>query len=157
MKKRCEKCGKEFEARRPEFEICPHCYSSQKRSDISSELLLKSYYNEEGNLLKEVFIGIPEEIAKIFAKDGLATKQLRDFHLKILKSRTKANLKGIRATRPILYECHRDVEYQLKRGIAPQSFVQFMKHHLALAEKDEKALEGFYQHLDSIVCYFPAK
>lgn len=159
MLKKCEKCGKEFEARQPHFKLCPDCFSSlqYKLTDIS-DLLLKSYY-EKQEPLKEVYVGIPQQIANIFAnsKPSLGTKQLRDFHHKVLKARTKANLKGIGAAKYILYECQRDIEYQLKREVIPQSFAQFMKHHLALAEKDEKSLEGFYQHLDSIVCYFPRK
>ncbi len=87
----------------------------------------------------------------------LAIKQLREVHRKILKAKTRALLKGIDPARSILYECQRDLEYQLKRNVIPESFVQFMKHHLALSEKDEKTLEGFFQHLDSIVCYFPIK
>lgn len=155
MKKRCEKCGREFEARRPDFKICPRCHSSQKRSDVPSELLLKYYYDEDENFLREVFLSIPEDLAKIFAKDGLAAKQLRDFYQVILRARNKALLQGISVARPILFECQRNAAYQLKRGVIPQSFNHFLKHHLALAEKDEKSLDGFCQHLESIVAYFP--
>jgi CRISPR-associated protein Csm2 len=157
MKKKCEKCGKEFEAYQPHFKLCPNCYSPEKKTVLSAELLLKSYYNSEGNLLKEVFIEIPQSLANIFDKDGLGTKQLRDFHRRILNARIKATLKGISSAKPFLHKCLPDMEYQHKRGIIPESFIQFMKHHLKLAEKDEKALEGFYQHFDSIVCYFPSK
>jgi len=162
MWKKCVRCGKEFEARQPHFKLCPDCFSSpQHRLTDVSELLLNAYYENEKQEepLKEVYVGIPQQLANIFAnsKPSLGTKQLRDFHHKVLKARTKANLKGIGAAKYILYECQRDIEYQLKRGVIPQSFAQFMKHHLALAEKDEKSLEGFYQHLDSIVCYFPCR
>lgn len=160
MRKKCENCRKEFEARQPHYRLCPDCFSSSKDREINiSELLLKSYYDQQGELLKEVYIGIPKKLALIFAdsKPPLGSKQLRDFHSRILKARTKTNLKGINAARRILYECQRDVEYQLNRGIIPHTFAQFMEHHLILAEKDEKSLEGFYQHLDSIVCYFPSK
>ena len=158
MRKECEKCGKEFEATQPYFKLCPDCFSSSKhrRADIS-ELLLKAYYNEGNNLLKEVFIGVPEELANIFAnsRPPLTTKQLRDFYQKVLKARSKTLLRGINVARPILYECQRDAAYQLKRGVIPKGFTQFLEHHLTLAEKDEKMLEGFYKHFNSIVCYFP--
>lgn len=160
MRKKCEKCGKEFEARQPHFKLCPNCFSSsQKITTDISDLLLKTYYDQQGELLKEVYIGIPQQLANIFAnsKPSLGAKQLRDFHRRILKSRTKSHLKGITHAKCILYECQRDIEYQLKRRVIPQSFGVFMKYHLALAEADEKSLEGFYQHLDSIVCYFPVK
>jgi len=155
MRRKCEKCGKEFEAHKPHFKICPDCYARQKKTSLSSELLLKSYYDEKSNLLKEIFIGIPESLADFFYRDGLATKQLRDFHLVILRARNKALLQGINAARPILWECQRNAAYQLKRGVIPQSFTQFLEHHLTLAEKDEKMLDGFCQHLQSILAYFP--
>ncbi len=158
MRKKCENCGREFEAIQPHFKVCPDCFSFHKprRSDIS-ELLLKAYYNEENNLLKEVFIGVPEELARIFAysKPPLATKQLRDFHLVILRARNKALIQGIDIARSILWECRRNVAYHLKRGIIPRSFKDFLEHHLALAEGNERMLDGFCQHLESIVAYFP--
>lgn len=160
MKKRCERCGKDFEPREPHFRFCPNCFSPSKSEifDLSG-LLLKSYYDHEGHLLKEVYIDVPQKLANIFTKSkrSLTINQLRDIHRKILKAKTKAILKGIDSARSILYECQRDLEYQLKRDVIPESFAQFMKHHLALAEKDEKSLEGFFKHLDSVVCYFPVK
>ena len=160
MKKKCEKCGREFEPREPYFKFCPNCFSSPKNvAPNLSALLLKSYYNQDGHPLKEVYIDVPRELASVFfnSRPPLAIKQLRDVHRKIMKAKTKALLVGIDATRAILYECQRDLEYQLKRNVIPETFAQFMKHHLALAEKDAKSLEGFFQHLDSIVCYFPLK
>jgi CRISPR/Cas system CSM-associated protein Csm2 small subunit len=161
MKKRCERCGKEFEAREAHYKFCPNCFlpSQQGEAPNISGLLLKGYYDQKGNRLKEVYIDVPQRLANAFfqSRPQLAIKQLRDIHNKILKARTKALLKGIDSTRSLLYECQRDLEYQVKRNVVPETFAQFMKHHLALAEKDEKSLDGFFQHLDSIVCYFPVK
>jgi len=153
MRKMCEKCGREFEAYQSHFTLCSSCFSSQKREDITG-LFLNDYYDNQNNLLKKVFIGVPEELANIFYKEGLKAKQLRDFHQKILIARKKALLQGINLVRPLLYQCSRDLMYQLSRGVIGESFLKFMKHHLEMAGKDEKSLEGFYQHLDSIVCYF---
>lgn len=160
MKKKCEKCGKDFEAKESQFKLCQSCFISSKTNSANiSNYLIKSYYDSEGNPLKEIYIGIPHVIANIFvnSKPSLTIKQLRDVHRQILKAKTKAILKGIESARHILYECQRDLEYQLKRKVIPDSFMDFMKHHLAIAEKDGKSLEGFFQHLDSIVCYFPIK
>lgn len=156
MRKICEKCGKEFEPRQPHFRICPNCFKPTSNNQaIQSNLLLKSYYDQQGNLLKEVFIGIPEKLAILFSKDNLATKQLRDFFQVILKARNKALLQGINIAKPMIYECQRNATYQLKRGVIPVSFKKFLEHHLALAEVDEKSLDGFCQHMESIVAYFP--
>jgi CRISPR/Cas system CSM-associated protein Csm2 small subunit len=118
-------------------------------------LLLKTYFDENGNLLKEIYIELPNNVAELFSRDRLKIKQLRDFYSIISGVRNKALLKGIEQARPLLWQCVSKLEYQLKREIIPQSFVDFMKHHIELAQKDEKSLDAFYQHLDSIVCYFP--
>lgn len=167
MRKKCQTCGNEFEARETFHKYCPRCLSSARGAGggfVAPERpaggniqdhLIQEYYDQAGNLKKDIFIGTPQKLADIFAGDRLGTKQLRDVHGVIAKARRKAALKGIAVTRPILYKCQSDIEYQLKRGVVPPSFVDFMKHHLAIAEKDEKSLEAFFQHLDSIVCYFP--
>lgn len=159
MRKKCEKCGEEFEARETYHKYCRRCMGQPAAKVVRdvSEFLLTSYHDAKGNLLKEVYIDQPKTLSEIFANDRLAIKQLRDFHQRIQKARNKALLKGIEAARHLLYECRREVEYQLKRGVIPSSFAQFMKHHLQIAEKNDKSLEGFFQHIDSIVCYFPIK
>jgi CRISPR/Cas system CSM-associated protein Csm2 small subunit len=167
MRKKCQTCGNEFEAREEYHKYCPRCIPSARaagggiaatsRQSVGNinDYLLREYYDQDGNLKKEIFIGVPQKIADIFAGDRLSTKQLRDFHGVISRVRKKAALKGIESERATLYKCQADLEHQLKRGVVPLSFVQFMKHHLALAERDEKSLEGFFRHFDSVVCYFP--
>lgn len=160
MKKRCEKCGNEFEAREQHHRFCRNCIPSpQGETPNLSGLLLKGYYEQDGNTHKEVYIDVPQKLANVFfnSRPTLAIKQLRDVHRKISRAKIKALLKGIDTARSFLYECQNDLEYQLKRNVVPESFIQFMKHHLSLAEKDEKSLEGFFKHLDSIVCYYPVK
>lgn len=158
MIKKCRKCGRTFDAKKDIFDECYKCFTKKNAGgpSFSSNLLLITYYDESGNLLREVFIDKPKEIADKLAADGLSTKQLRDFHLAILRARNKAILKGMQPIRPLLYECYRDIEYQLKRQMIPKSFAEFVQHHLKLAEVSEESLEGFFQHLDSIVCYFPS-
>ncbi len=160
MQKKCEICGKMFEAKQEYFKTCFECHSkeqskSKEKTSLTQDLLLKIYFDEKGNLLKDIFIGVPVKIAELFNKNGLKIKQLRDFYSIISGARTKALLKGIEIARPLLWQCVSKLEYQLKREIIPQSFVDFMKYHVELAQKDEKSLDAFYQHLDSIVCYFP--
>lgn len=156
MKKRCEKCGTEFEALQSFHKYCRKCFSPKSdRTDISQDLFLKDYYDQKGNLLKDVFVGVPERLSIIFAKDNLANKQLRDFFQKILRARNKALIKGIDAVRPVLFACKRDAVYQLKRRVISQNFCKFLEHHLSLAEKDERMLDGFCQHFESVIAYYP--
>lgn len=155
---RCGNCGKMFTPSKPYFRTCYSCHlKQQKQTSFPSDLLLQDYYDNNGNLVKEVFIGIPQQIADILAKDGLKPTQLRDFYALISRARNKSVLKGIDCVRPILWECQKKSAYQAKRGIIRKSFVCFLEHHLSIAEKNEKNLEGFYQHFDSVVCYFPKK
>lgn len=76
----------------------PSTYSSPGRNDATVPLL-EAYYDKDGNMIKEIFIGIPQKVAEIFFRQGLAIKQLRDFHGAIAKARAKAMLKGIEAAR----------------------------------------------------------
>lgn len=154
MKKTCGQCGNEFEAYQAHHRLCQACHSPTKKEDLS-KFLLSTYYDSNNNLTRDVFIGAPESLANIFAKDGLATKQLRDVYRIVLRARNMAFLQGISVARPILYECRRDAAYQLKRDVIPMSFSRFIEHHLGIAEKDEKMLEGFCQHLASILAYYP--
>lgn len=156
MLKKCENCSKEFEPRQPHFRLCPDCFSSskQKPGDLPKECLLKSYYDREGNLLKEIFIGIPKTIAEAFSNGNLANKQLYDFKKRVLKARTIARLRGIEKARPILYKCIPEVEYQFKRKVVPQSFKDFIKHNIPIAIEDKKQLEGFYEFFENIYMYF---
>ncbi len=133
MKRKCERCGKEFEARMDFHKLCPACFRNpQKAKEFPPELLLASYYDNEGQLVKDVFIGTPEKLALFFANDTppLATKQLRNFNKIISKARKKAMLQGISSAKPMLYKCLADIEYQHNRKVVPQSFLTFMKHHL---------------------------
>jgi len=161
MLKKCENCGNTFEAREEYYKLCNECNKKRQynkgesKEELPLNLLLKTYFDEKGDLVKEIFLDIPEQLAKKFYQNGLRMKQLRDFYHVISAARTSALLKGMAAVRPSLWQCITKLEYQLKRGIVPKSFVSFMKHHLVLAERDEKYLDAFYQHLDSIVCYFP--
>jgi CRISPR/Cas system CSM-associated protein Csm2 small subunit len=160
MKKKCERCGNEFEAREPHHRYCRNCIpSAQGEAPNLSGLLLKGYYDQKGQPLREIYLDVPQKLANAFfnSRPSLAIKQLRDVHRQISKAKTKAMLRGIDTARSLLYECQRDLEYQLKRNVIPESFIQFMKHHIALAEKNEKSLEGFFKHFDSIVCYYPVK
>lgn len=134
---------------------CFNCAKQVRQATLDQNLLLQSYFDEAGNLLKEVFIDVPQKIAVDFYNQGLKIKQLRDFHSRIAFANKKSLLKGIDAARSLLWECRTHLEYQLKRNVIPESFAEFVRNHIELAEKNEKNLEGFYEHLNSIVCFFP--
>ncbi len=153
---KCENCGRMFAPSRPHFKTCYSCHAKQQeRASLPADLLLRNYYDNNNNLVKEVFIGIPKQIADILARDELTIKQLRDFHSQVLDARNKSILKGIDCARPVLWECQKNLAYQSGRRKVPKTFVSFIEHHISIAEESGQNLEGFYQHLDSVLCYFP--
>ncbi|OQX79253.1 MAG: type III-A CRISPR-associated protein Csm2 [Candidatus Omnitrophica bacterium 4484_70.1] len=156
MEKICKICGRKFEAKQEHFDICYECYTKQKqKQDKISALFIDEYFDAEGRLKKEIFIDIPEKIAHLLSQDGLKINQLREFYQIISKAYREGIRKGLKEVLPILWKCKPQLEYQRKRDIVPQSFVDFMNHHLNLAQKDIKHLEAFFQHFDAVVCYFP--
>ena len=167
MKKICEACKKEFEPLQPHHRLCPACFKTRRdtakkdpqQKSLPSNLLLNSYYDAKGVEVEELYIDIPEQLAKLFAneKTPLARKQLYDFHRMITKARRQAILKGIDEARPILWQCLTEVKRQYARDVVPESFLIFLEHHLSMAGKDESSLEGFFHHFDSILKSFPIK
>jgi CRISPR/Cas system CSM-associated protein Csm2 small subunit len=173
--KKCEKCGAQFEAREERHRTCPKChrewmnagggggsataprFAPAPAQKMPSELLLKQYYDGEGNVLKEVFIGPPQKIATMLEAGGLSVVQLRNFFAMIGRAKNTAMLKGFKVSLKTLYQCNSQIEYQLKRDKIKSDFADFMRHHLELAQQSKENLEGFYDHLDSIVSYFPVK
>jgi len=165
--KRCEECGNEFEPRQPHHRLCSDCVrrrlpersSSDQRRETRHlrDFLLDSYYDEKGNPVKELFIDYAQELARLFDRDKLSRKQLRNFFGIVTRAKNIALLKGLGEARPVLYECQATVESQLNRDAIPRSFAEFMKHHLELASRSERDLEGFQKHLNCILCYFPIR
>ena len=159
MMKKCEKCGKTFEAKDPSFRTCYACHqvgqSTQSISNTSIKpLLLDSYYDVNKQYKKEVFIDIPKRIAELFYEQ-IKVNQLRDFHQKILIIRNTAMRKGFEYAKTLLWKLPAEAEYQRKRTYVSQNFVEFINHHVRLAEQNESNLEGFFQHMDCIVSFFP--
>jgi CRISPR/Cas system CSM-associated protein Csm2 small subunit len=176
MKKRCQKCGQEFEPFEPYHTTCRECFRAQPKVMKSFDgpapqgrgaggapgpaldvLLLDGYFDNEGNLRREIYMDVPRQLANLFSGDNkpMGTKQLRDFHLKFLRARNRAFQRGIGEVRPDLYRIVTELNYQVKRGVVPKSFLTFVEHHTKLAEKDEQSLNAFFEHINSVVCYYP--
>jgi hypothetical protein len=158
----CEKCKKPFEAKKDYYRTCFKCSQASQGNviylDNINALLLKSYHDADGDLLREVFIGPPQKLADVFnqGKPRLSTKQLGEYFMKVQRAYKQAiNDRDMGIARSMLWDIQPDLENQLKRGIIPVSFATFIKHHLALAEKSVNDLEGFYKHIYSIIRYYP--
>lgn len=165
---KCPQCGEMFIKEKPHFKVCKKCnfknkdsLSNNSENSEISYLLLKEYYDEEGNIKKEIFIGIPQKIAKIFEQEiipntrkHLSNKQVRMFHSDIARIRGLLLRKKFSELRQHLMESLIKMEYQLKRDLVTKSFSEFYRHHINIALTSEKEFEGFYHHFDSVVSYF---
>ncbi|MFQ6052028.1 MAG: hypothetical protein ACE5K4_10080 [Candidatus Hydrothermarchaeota archaeon] len=156
MLKKCERCGKEFDARDPTHKICQGCFRERNKGYIPEELLIRSYFNDRGNFIEDIFIDIPERLANIFHYDGLKNTQARYFYNKILRAKEIALREGFDSARPILNECVPEIQGKLNRRISgfTESFASFLKHHLS-SIKDERTLEAFYKHIKSVLDFLP--
>jgi|GEM_PF-922153 len=159
----CEMCHKPFEQKKDYQKTCYQCHLKSKATNEApvvniDALLLKVYHDAGGELVREVFIGPPQQLANTFdqGKPRLSTKQLGEYFMKVQRAYKQAiNDRDMGMARTMLWDIQPDLENQIKRGIVPVSFATFFKHHLALAEKSEKSLEGFYKHIYSIIRYYP--
>lgn len=157
MRKTCESCGKEFEARDPRHKTCYDCFRASSSVGRSEIPLLSDYFDEKGNLTKDVFVETPKRIANILQHDRVSMKSVRSFYNKILQARERTRLKDFNSAKPVLYELYSEIDDKLNRNVKgfPRSLAVFLRHHLSLAEKNENMLEGFYKHLRAVISYLP--
>ncbi len=170
MSKTCEKCGKKFEAKQTFHKLCPNCYrggTPQNKAGVGpapktvpAECTFATFYGENGNLKREIFIESAEKMTSILEDASMTMSQTRNlFHMLksasiVLKADPKADFG---ATRQTFYEFVRQVDYQHKRGHIPDVFVEFVRDHVDVATKDAKEFEGFVEYLESILARFKQK
>jgi CRISPR/Cas system CSM-associated protein Csm2 small subunit len=151
MIRECERCGEEFESRDPKHKTCRDCHFHPDKA--VEKLLLEKYYDEKGNLLEEVYLGIPEKLAKIFHFDKLTSTQGRLFYEKILRAKEVTSYRKYEEAMPLLNRCWAEIDDKINREVRgfPASFALFLKHHLSIAKKNEENLKGFCEHFYAVL------
>lgn len=150
-RKICEICNAPLAD--PRFDLCKNCKDSKHLPDL---LKIKDTFYEDKNLKKEVFLDIPERIAKLFAKGNMGMNKLRAFFCMVRNAYDVLTLDKKQCFDNIksqLYALQRAVEDRTRRGVTPESFRQFITHYLPIALKNKEELYGFMELYRSIIAY----
>jgi len=128
---------------------------------VSSEwpagYLKNGYFDDKGNLLPAVVIDWPQQIAKMFDKDGLQTAQLRKFfaEVRLIEGQLMAG-KDFNNLKPRILKLSAYAFDSNKKGKAPDVFKEFFERNIKWASANSKGfLEGFVHHFECVVAYFP--
>lgn len=146
----CEICGSTIE---PKYSMCRKCKESEWYPPV---LLLKDTFYQNNRLRKEVYQTIPELSAKLFAQGNMGMNKLRAFFCMIRNAYDTLILNrdlSIDDVRPQLWALQRAVEDRTRRGVTPESFRQFVRWYVRIAEKRREELYGFMELFRSVIAY----
>lgn len=123
--------------------------------------LRNGYFDVEGNILSEVIIEWPKDIATKLAnaRPEMKSAQLRNFfgEARHIEGQLSAG-QAFQSLRGRILQLDSYAASAQTRGNAPPLFKQFIEHNVRWAAKDEKSfLKGFIPHFESVVAYFPKK
>ncbi len=166
---KCPQCGR---PKKPEFDVCFTCSQTNKGSgtggrskksgnEIPSECVLNTFYKGD-YLRREIFLEQAQRLADIFGGDrkGMSQSSIRSLFgmLKAMEQRIRVekNLPEDEM-REVYYKFVRHCEYQRKRDIIPESFLNFAKVHLDTATKNNREFRGFVEYLTSIMARMKTK
>ncbi|WP_051775151.1 type III-A CRISPR-associated protein Csm2 [Paenibacillus tyrfis] len=118
--------------------------------------LVDGYYDEKGQLRREIIVEHAKQVADMLAERGLTSASMRRFYSKVLgvtnKFRTLGNFDMVR---PQIDKLEADVAYAVKRGVVPPAFETFIQKNVRLATVSQQGLLGFFQHFQSVVAFSP--
>lgn len=150
MRDHCEICGNSI---KPGYALCLDCKESKK---LPENLKIKDSFYENKRLKKEVFLDVPERIAKLFDQGNMGMNKLRAFFCMIRNAYDVLNLdknQCFENIKPQLWALQRTVEDRTRRGVTPDSFREFINYYLKLAIKNKEELYGFVELFRSIIAY----
>jgi len=157
MTRQCEICGTQVNAK---FNICKDCKNSEI---LPQRLKIKGSFYEKDILRKEVFLDIPERIAKLFNQGDMGMNKLRAFFYMVRNAYDVLNLdydistldkdQRYEKVKPRLWALQRTVEDRTRRGITPGSFKEFINYYLEIALKSKEELYGFIELFRSVIAY----
>lgn len=119
--------------------------------------LKTGYFDEKGNVLPAVIIDWPREIASQLDKQGMTSAQLRNFFSEVrrIDKQLEAGT-AFSSLKPRILKLDSYAEYSFNKKNCPKLFRQFIEANLKWAVKDRKHFsEGFVNHFESVVAYFP--
>lgn len=132
-----------------------HQQYPREGSRLPPGYLQNGYFDAAGNIRPEVIVDWPRTLAESLARD-MKTAQVRRFFSEVrrLQGRLKAGT-PFAALRPEVLKLDGYAENAVKRKNAPPLFQQFIRKNLEWATRDERHLDAFVDHFESLVAYYP--
>jgi hypothetical protein len=137
------------------------------RPRIPYECLFKdSFYADDGYLKREVFLEASEKMARILQDPRMTQRVImtqtsirRLFNsIKDAENRLKSDRSlSLGFVRENFAKFLRDTEYQVRRGIVPEVFGEFVNAHKEIGVKSKEEFRGFVEYLTSIVARMKQK
>jgi len=114
------------------------------------------YFDEKGNLRREMIIEWPRAIASTLVRERMKIAAIRNFFTTVRGIESAYRVSGdFDSVCPRIWSLAPKVNYQAARGIASRTFKQFIETNLPLATKNANHfLEGFVEHFQCVVAYF---
>jgi CxxC-x17-CxxC domain-containing protein len=123
---------------------------------LPKDYLKLGYFDDAGNLRKEVIMEEARAVAEKLARTNLAAVKLQGFYnrARMLKDRF-AGSKNFGAIEPEIRMLLIDAVDSTGRGVTPDLFRQFVERNVELAAIDaESFTEGFVEHLRCVRAWF---
>jgi len=120
--------------------------------------LKNGYFDSSGNILEDVIIQWPQDLAKAFheSRPQLKTTQLRKFFAEVRRQEVRlASGIPFATVRTEIQKLDSHTQNALKKNNVPFLFRNFMEQNIKLAAKDEKSFSAFKTHFECIVGYYP--
>ncbi len=122
--------------------------------------LKKGYYDEKGNLRKELIVEEAEKIGERFVRDRLSKSQIRNFFNEVKALEEKIKVNSFDKNFPFILMLMAKASYAYKQGKSnskiPKSFYEFINVNINLIEKkgDQDTFQGFVTFFETVVAYF---
>jgi CRISPR/Cas system CSM-associated protein Csm2 small subunit len=128
---------------------------------LPANYLKNGYFDDKGNILAEVIIDWPRDIATKLAdaRPEMKAAQLRNFfnEARHIESQLSAG-KDFASLRGRILQLDSYAASAQTRRNAPPLFKEFIEQNVKWAARDEKSfLKGFIPHFECVVAYFPKK
>jgi len=133
---------------------------NSERPRIPDECIFSTFYDEDGKLKKEIFLGCAKNVARVFEGDRIKITALRKFFNIVKQVEIKLNANPslqINDVRDSILNLPRLVTYQYNRQVIGYSLVQFIEGHIDVVLKNRDEFKGFAQYFTSIICYSKQK
>lgn len=132
---------------------------AQQKTNLPPDYLQNGYFDQKGNLLREVIIEWPRHVAAQLDGARMAPAQLRNFFSEARRIEGQLSAgQDFEALRGHILQLDAYAANAVKKDNAPPLFKQFIEENLKWAVKDKKSfLKGFIPHFESVVAYFPRK